>query len=220
MRIATLLLGSFCVLMARVPEAAPTDGTVTGSVKFLRKGKETTVSDAFVYLVPVQRGRKVAPKQITATIVQKNREFTPKRLVIPVGSTVAFPNMDRESHNVFSPTSPMFDLKRYDGGDSKSRRFPDDGEYDIYCDIHVEMNAKVKVVEGDRIVSIVGGRFSLAGVPAGNYKVVAWAPDSPESKETITVVAGEVTSVPQINVQLGNPMPSHVRKNGKPYPIY
>ena len=111
-----------------------------------------------------------------------------------------------------------FDLKKYDGGQSKSWAFPYEGEYDIYCDLHVDMNAKVKVVESDRIVTIVNGSFSLTGVPAGKYKVVAWAPDSDESKETITVVAGEDTKVPQLNVQLGNPTKGHTRKNGTPYP--
>ena len=214
------LLGLTTLAIARVPDAAPTDGAVTGTVKFLRGGKDTSITDGFVYLVAIRNGRHIPPRPVTATIAQKHRKFTPSRVVIPVGSTVAFPNNEAPSpeneHNVFSPTDPIFDLKRYGGGKVKSQQFLDEDEFDIYCDLHVEMNAKVKVVDSNHIVPVVNGAFQLAGVPAGKYKVVAWAPDSAESKETITVVAGETAQVPQLNVQLGKAKP-HNRKNGTPY---
>lgn len=221
MRIALLtpLLVGASLVLARVPEAAPTEGTVTGTVSFVLDGKGVKSADGFVYLVPVSRGKRVAPKPITKAIEQKDRKFIPKRVVVPMGSIVEFPNKDRETHNVFSPTPPVFDLKKYDGGISKSWQFRDEGEYEIYCDLHVEMNAKVKVVDSDRILPIVNGAFSFAGVPAGKYRIFAWAPDSDESKDTITVVAGETTKVPQLNVQLGKPK-SHRRKDGTDYPIY
>lgn len=223
MRIAsTLLLAVTTVVIVRVPEAAPTSGIVTGTVKFVAGGKAVAVRDGYVYLVPVRRGRPVPPRPVTAEIVQKNRRFTPDRVVIPVGSTIEFPNRESSSssdreHNVFSPDTPMFDLKRYGSGQSRSQKFLDEGEFDVYCDIHVDMKAKVKVVDSEHIVPIVDGKYRLENVPAGKYKVVAWAPDSPESRETITVVAGEVFEVPQLNVQLGKPKATHHRKDGTPY---
>lgn len=214
------LLGLATLSIARVPEAAPTDGVVTGTVKFLRGGKATVITDGFVYLVAVRNGRQLPPKPIRATIAQRYRKFTPNRIVIPVDSTVAFPNNEVPSpdneHNVFSPTDPVFDLKRYGSGKVKSQVFKDEGEFDIYCDLHVEMNAKVKVVDSDYIVPVINGGFELKAVPAGKYKVVAWAPDSAESKETIIVVAGETAQVPQLNVQLGKAKP-HTRLDGRPY---
>lgn len=69
------------------------------------------------------------------------------------------------------------------------------------------------------LVPVVDGAFSLSGVPAGKYKVIAWAPDSDESKETITVVAGETVRVPQLNVQLGKAKARHLRRDGTPYPV-
>lgn len=216
------LLGLVTLSLARVPEAAPTDGVVTGTVRFLRGGKETTITDGFIYLMAVRNGHQIDPKPATATIAQKHRRFTPNRIVIPVGSTVAFPNNEvrapENDHNVFSPTNPSFDLQRYGGGKVKRRTFEHKGEYDIYCDLHVEMNAKVKVVESDYIVPVINGGFELKAVPAGKYKVVAWAPDSAESKETIVVIAGETTQVPQLNVQLGRAKPTHTRVNNTPYP--
>lgn len=215
-----MLLGLVSLLIARTPDAAPANGTVTGTVTFVRNGKVVTIADGYVYLVPARRGKPIPPATVTAKIVQKKRTFTPNRLVIPVGSTVAFPNEETgpdSTHNVFSPSNPMFDLSRYGRGTTKSKVFQDEGEYDIYCDIHVEMKAKIKVVDSDRIVPVVNGAFSLTDVPAGKYKVFAWAPDSEESKESILVVAGETSRVPQLNVQLGNPKTTHQRKNNTPY---
>lgn len=223
MKLANLFLGLTTVLIARVPDAAPLAGKVSGTVTFVRDGKGIQVHDGYVYLVPVRRGRPVPPTPVKAAIVQKRKRFTPNRLVIPVGSTVAFPNQESSTgdseHNVFSPTPPSFDLSRYGSGQTRSRTFLDEGEYNIYCDIHVEMTAKIKVVESDRIVPVVDGRYSLSEVPAGKYKVIAWAPDSDESKETITVVAGETVRVPQLNVQLGKAKPTHLRRDGTPYPV-
>jgi plastocyanin len=223
MRIANLLLVMVTLLLARSPDAAPTTGVVRGTVTFIRDGKPASVADGYVYLVPVRKGRPLPPTPAQATIVQKNRKFTPDRVVIPAGSTVAFPNEEiartpkDSEHNVFSPTTPSFDLSHYGKGTSKSKTFHDEGEYDIYCDIHVEMKAKVKVVDSDRIVRVVDGAYSFTDVPAGKYRVVAWAPDSPESKETITVVAGETLRVPQLNVQLGKAVETHLRKSRQPY---
>src|SRR5580704_2223643 len=54
------------------------------------------------------------PSPVTATMEQKDRRFIPELLVIPVGSTVSFPNLDPIFHNVFSLSKPKsFDLGNY-----------------------------------------------------------------------------------------------------------
>jgi plastocyanin len=222
MRLGHLLLGLATLAVARMPDAAPSDGGVTGSVRFVRDGKAISITDGYVYLQPVRNGRRVPPKPKTEKIVQRGERFIPDRIVIPMGSTVAFPNEEPKTkkdneHNVFSPTDPIFDLDHYGSGKSKSRVFPDADEYDIYCDIHQGMNAKVKVVDSDYITHVVDGTYAFTNIPPGKYKVVVWAPDSDESKETITVVAGETARVPQLNLQVGKPKP-HLRKDGTPYP--
>src|ERR1700722_14451114 len=51
---------------------------------------------------------------IAASMEQKDRRFIPELLVIPVGSTVSFPNLDPIFHNVFSLSKPKsFDLGNY-----------------------------------------------------------------------------------------------------------
>ena len=213
-----LALLPLVALPAAVPEAAPLGGTVTGTVAVFDKGKPLP-TDAWVYLVPVlPKGKKrEAPRPTYVTISQQNQTFVPNRVVIPVGSTVAFPNDEQinTEHNVFSPA--LFDLSRYGPKKSKSWQFPDPGDFDIYCDIHPQMTAKVKVIDSNLFAKASGGTFTIANVPAGTYKVIAWAPNSDEVKEgPVTVVDGSPTSTPPLKLQLGAEK-THKRLNGQPY---
>lgn len=228
MRLHYLVLLPLLVLPASLPEAAPSGGTVTGTVAVFDKGNpaKTNPDDVWVYLSPVvpRSKKRPLPTPITATISQRNETFVPDRVVVPVGSTIAFPNDEKtfKEHNVFSPTTPFFDLSRYGPKTSKSRKFLDTGEFDIYCDIHQKMNAKVKVIDSNLFVKVVGGTFTIANVPAGTYKVIAWTPNSEEATEgPITVVDGQTSAVPhELKLHLGPRPPPHRRIDGKPYKPY
>src|SRR5450631_3726890 len=53
----------------------------------------------------------------TTQIEQVDRRFAPEMVVVPVGSTVSFPNMDPIFHNIYSLSKPKsFDLGSYDKG--------------------------------------------------------------------------------------------------------
>jgi plastocyanin len=78
----------------------------------------------------------------TFKIQQLNRRFSPDLLVVPVGSTVSFPNMDPIFHNIFSLSKPKsFDLGSYDKGESRDVSFPKPGMIDIDCHLHPNMAA-------------------------------------------------------------------------------
>ena len=81
--------------------AAP--GTIEGKVKV--PGGDT--SDLYVYVEnyrgPMARGRAVEIKQ-------ENKQFIPRVAVVPVGTSVTFPNLDPIFHNVFS-NSPRNTLR-------------------------------------------------------------------------------------------------------------
>ena len=63
-----------------------------------------------------------------ASIEQKERRFVPDLVVIPAGSTVAFPNFDPIFHNVFSLSkAKSFDLGNYREGQSRLVTFPAPG---------------------------------------------------------------------------------------------
>ena len=153
---------------------------------------------------------------------KKSRTFEPKVLVVPVGATVAFPNKDTEDHNVFTPErirDPLWDSGRYGPKKTNARRFREAQEYAVYCDLHKEMSATIKVVPSRHFAHVVDGKFSIANVPPGRYKVVAWAPGSAEVKsDVIEVKADATTPVPALNVHWGALNTVHLRIDGTQYP--
>jgi plastocyanin len=113
---------------------------------------------------------------ITVTIRQKDENFIPRVVAVPVGSVVAFPNDDPIYHNVFSLSRARpFNLGRYPRGKSKSQRFDRPGVVKVFCDIHSHMSATVMVFNHPWFaVPDDKGNYELSGVPAGEREIVAW----------------------------------------------
>ena len=107
---------------------------------------------------------------------QQNRMFEPDILVVPAGSTIAFPNSDPIFHNVFSLSKvKQFDLGYYGAGQSRTQRFDKPGVVQVYCHLHPNMNAAVLVVASAWYGRPGADGISvLAGVPAGSHRIVAW----------------------------------------------
>ena len=201
-------------------------GTVTGSVNAVYKGRPAKVDDLYVYLeatkAPSQPGAKTVVK-----IEQKNTRFTPNVVVIPLGGKIFFPNRDSEEHNVFSPATKNggwigFDLGRYNTDPvGRHRSFKSSGEFDIYCDIHKCMSAKVKVVPTLHILKVVEGKYSFTDVPPGSYRATAWAPNSLESASQVFEVRADGTvKVEGLNLQLSSGSKHHTRIDGSSYSNY
>jgi hemoglobin len=80
------------------PAARPARGSLTGGVKV---GTNDFEGLAVITLEPASgRFRRRLPRQ--RVVEQRNRQFAPRMLVVPTGSTVGFPNFDSVYHNVFS----------------------------------------------------------------------------------------------------------------------
>jgi len=61
-------------------------------------------------------GQAKRPAPVHAVMDQVNRAFAPDLLVVPVGSTVAFPNSDSVSHQIYSfSAAKRFQLPLYHG---------------------------------------------------------------------------------------------------------
>ena len=84
------------------------------------------------------------------------------------------PTDDKIFHNVFSLSrTARFDLGLYKSGESKAVKMKRVGEVDVYCNIHPEMVSKILVLD-TRYYAVTdrNGRFSIDGVPPGEYGVV------------------------------------------------
>ena len=85
---------------------------------------------------------------VAAAMDQVDRAFAPDLLVIPVGSTVAFPNSDSVSHQIYSfSPAKRFQLPLYRGKPYPPVVFDQPGLVTLGCNIHDEMLAYVVVTE-------------------------------------------------------------------------
>lgn len=160
------------------PAAQPVRGSLAGEVKM---GDAAFSGFAVVALEPASgRFRRRPPRH--RVIEQRNRRFAPRVLVVPVGSTVSFPNFDGIYHNVFSRSSTKpFDLGLYKAGEQREVRFDREGVIRIGCNLHANMSAIVVVVSQPYYgVTDAQGKFNFRSLPPGNYRMHTYTEGSDE----------------------------------------
>lgn len=109
---------------------------------------------------------------------QKNIMFMPHVLVVPLGASVSFPNLDRVRHHVYSFSgAKKFDLKLYGQDQTRSVLFDKTGLVSVGCNIHDAMQAFIYVVDTPyAAVTNAAGRVIIPNVPAGGMTVKIWNP--------------------------------------------
>jgi len=132
-----------------------------------------------------------------AVLSQKNRRFDPEMVVVTVGSTVSFPNLDVIFHNVFSLSkAKQFDLGFFPAGETRTVKFDRPGIVEVFCHIHPDMSAAILVLPtGSWTRPIDDGSFSLSGIPPGAYELVAWHRSAGFFRRHITVTSGVTPAV-------------------------
>jgi plastocyanin len=146
-------------------------------------------SRVVIYLEASTSAGQNAADSPAPQIQQLDRRFMPDLVVIPVGSTVFFPNMDPIFHNIYSLSKPKsFDLGNYDKGQTRKVTFPKPGIVDIYCHLHPNMQATV-VVTPNRWFARPNrtGQYRIPDVPPGQYTLVAWHKAAGFFRKTIVV---------------------------------
>jgi len=186
--------------------------TVTGKVKATGGG----IGEAYVYI----DGLRSSARGHTIEIKQRDKQFAPRVVVVPLGTKLVFPNNDTVIHNVFS-TAPgnAFDLGSVKGGEtSPPVVLLKPGPVEIFCNIHSKMRADVLVVPNSHWTRVAAdGSFSLSGVPVGSRKIVLWSPTlKPVSQQVdVTPRGGTVTfSSEAMTVR------PHLNKRGQAYGSY
>jgi plastocyanin len=158
---------------APVRAAAPAQqATLAGRLQLPEGGQALGV----VTLDPVDAPER-APAPRRRVLEQRNRQFQPRVLVVPVGSTVVFPNFDPLYHNVFSrsPAHP-FDLGLYRGGEGPEVTFDKPGVIKLGCNLHLNMTGYVVVVSSPHYsVTDHEGRFRFDKLQPGVYLLRAWS---------------------------------------------
>ena len=191
-------------------------GRVAGRVTLLEKGGKTPsdLGAAVVYFEGGEAGRPV-----TVDIAINDKEYVPRVVVVPVGSTVRFVNHDPFDHNVFSAAEPAFDLGQYGRGETREWTFTSPGLVRVFCNVHPRMVAFVQVIAGRYFTQPSGdGSFAIAGVPAGRWVVHAWHERSPEVTREVTVSTDGSSGLELELDARGFRWVPHKNKYGRDYP--
>jgi plastocyanin len=135
------------------------------------------LAEAVVYLESPAARAAVRPAR-GMEMEQRDRQFVPGVMVVPVGTELRFPNRDRVRHHVYSISpAKTFDLKLFLGNEANPVLFDRPGVAVLGCNIHDEMIGWVVVVETPwHAKSGADGRVRIEA-PAGSYRLLAWHPD-------------------------------------------
>jgi plastocyanin len=149
-------------------------------------------SRVVVYLEGPEPAAADSASRPVLQIQQIDRRFSPDLVVVPVGSTVSFPNMDPIFHNIYSLSKPKtFDLGSYDKGETRKVIFPKPGIVEVYCHLHPNMAATV-VVTPNRWYARpeASGQYRIPDVLPGQYTIVAWHKSAGFFRKSIVVESG------------------------------
>jgi len=209
-----LAAGLWAVAAVAAPAAR---AQVSGKVTITEAGGKTAtdVGNAVVYLEG--RGPRGAPVRVEMAL--DGRSFTPRVTVVPVGSTVVFPNRDPFNHNVFSLSEPnAFDLGLYGRGEKGEHRFRRAGVVQVYCNIHPQMAGFI-VVRDNAYYAQPGadGAYTIDNVPPGRYTLHVWHERAPEVTRAIDVPEGGLTDQDVTLDASGYHYVQHKNKYGQEY---
>ena len=194
------------------PSLSAQDATLTGEVDLGPAPRERRATQRYAEIDRAQMGEpspRVAVVSATpldrpaprpdvlspAVMWQRGLHFHPRTLPVLVGTTVEFPSADETYHSVFSYSKGNdFDLGRYlPEEEPPTYTFETPGEVRLFCDVHEHMRASILVLETPYFtVTDPDGRFTLAGLPPGRYRIDVWV--NPRDKRAVEVnLAAEET---------------------------
>jgi plastocyanin len=134
------------------------------------------LAGAVVMAQPVQGGSHPAAP-VSAVMDQVDRAFAPDLIVVPVNSTVSFPNSDSVSHQIYSfSPAKRFQLPLYRGKPYPPVRFDQPGVITLGCNIHDEMLAYIVVTDAPFFGRSASDGSWTVEVPPGNYRINIWHP--------------------------------------------
>jgi plastocyanin len=107
---------------------------------------------------------------------QSMKTFVPDLLIVPVGTSVTFPNDDNFYHSVYSESpGNAFDLGLYDTGPGKNVRFDAAGIVEVRCHIHRMMHAAIVIVDGPYMQTTAPNqRYRIDGLRPGKHVLHVW----------------------------------------------
>lgn len=181
-------------------------------------------SDVVVWLKPLDPPPSFhSPAPERFRMVQKHKSFQPHLLVVPLGSRVAFPNLDPFFHNVFSQfNGKRFDLGLYETGTTRDVSFDHEGVSYIFCNIHPEMSAVIITVTSPWYTISSGGTILFHDVLPGMYEMRVWAGGA-DARELNALtrkvrIGPDIDNLGVIAIHADEKVETHKNKFGNDYP--
>ncbi len=174
------------LLLALPGRTRAAGGTVAGKVEAT---PAKYLTETIVYLTQVPG--KYRPK--TLEMDQKGMKFVPHLLTVTKGDTVKYLNHDAVAHNVYSPDHEGYNLGTFKPGETRTHLFNGaTGVYTQLCSIHPEMLAFVFVGQNPYAAAVdASGRFSIANVPPGAYRIAVWNSHLKAPEQDVSVAHGK-----------------------------
>jgi len=194
----------FLVAVHAVPaDAAPLAVRVVNA-------KGAPVRDAVVTLRPIGAAARAPAASGRYSVAQKDMQFHPFVLVVPVGANVSFPNRDASKHHVYSFSAPKrFELKLFARDQSRSVRFDKPGVVALGCNIHDAMSAFIVVTDSAWTARTnAQGVAHFADAPNAASRMTVWHPylRAPGNLVAKRVAAGQRADRLVVNLR-SPPMP-------------
>lgn len=136
------------------------------------------VRDAVVEITPAAGTKAPTGFAWRAAMAQKDLTFTPGTLIVAKGATVAFPNLDKVRHSIYSFSKiAKFEIDLYGRDQTRSQRFAIAGTAALGCNIHDSMRGYIRVVDTPYAAKTnANGIIDLSGVPGGKATITIWHP--------------------------------------------
>ena len=136
------------------------------------------VKDAVVTFRPAGAAAHKPAMSGRYTVSQKDLQFHPFVLVVPVGARVSFPNRDPMRHHVYSfSPAKRFELKLFAKDQSRTVLFDKAGVVALGCNIHDQMSAFIVVTDSEWTARTdAKGVARFANVPGGQARLAVWHP--------------------------------------------
>lgn len=151
------------------------------------------LADAVVVLEPPPGTPVRKPVPVRATVQQERLRFQPALLVVPLGSTVRFTNIDPFAHHVrgrpaaadslSAAQTQGFELRlagATDGrtGGSEEEVMGQPGPVELGCHLHSRMRGHIYVADSPWVVKTdAKGQATLSDAPEGAARLKVWHPD-------------------------------------------
>ena len=142
----------------------------------LEIGDSGGVSNTVVYLSDITRGKAMDLPMVRRSLNQKQCRYEPHIFLVPQGTALNMITSDPVLHNIHMTGASSYNAAFVNQNQTVSEKLNDPGLIDVQCNGgHTWMNAEILVVRHPYYaVTDQDGKFTISGVPAGQYQIVAW----------------------------------------------